>query len=138
MLKFYIKVFRTSLFPNPIMYLVHVWGDDRYWSKILHSIIPTPVHNLKVKVTRIFMQKFYIKVFRTSLFPNPLMYLAHVWYDVIDDRYWSKVLPSIIPTPVHDLKVRVTDLEFYVNFLCLSFYNVSFCIAFDGFDSCFA
>ena len=49
--KFCVKVLRTSLFPNPIMDLVHAWYDDRYWSKILHSTIPTPVHDLKVKVT---------------------------------------------------------------------------------------
>ena len=46
-----LKVFRTSLIPNPMMDLVHVWYDDRYWSKILHSTIPIPIHDLKVKVT---------------------------------------------------------------------------------------
>ena len=55
------------------------------------------------------MLKFYVKDFRTTLFPNPLMDLVHVWYD---DRYWSKIsLQGDIPTPVHDLKVKVTDLE---------------------------
>ena len=34
-----------------------------------------------------------------------------------DDRYWSKILGSTISTSLHDLKVKVTDLEF----LCLSF-----------------
>ena len=48
---FYVKVFRTSLFSNPRMDLLHVWYDDRYWSKILHSTIPTPERDLKVKVT---------------------------------------------------------------------------------------
>ena len=37
------------------------------------------------------------------------MDLVHVWYD---DRYWSKILQGTIPTPVHDLMVKVTDLEF--------------------------
>ena len=36
---------------NPLMDLVHVWYDDRYWSKILCSTIPTPLHDLEVKVT---------------------------------------------------------------------------------------
>ena len=27
---------------------------------------------------RTFMLKFYVKVFRTSLFPNPVVYLFHV------------------------------------------------------------
>ena len=129
MLKFCVKVFRTSLFPNPMMGLVHVWYDDRYGSKILHSTIPTPIHDLKVKVTdfRTFMLKFYVKVFRTSLFPNPVVYLFHVWYD---DRCWSKILCSMIPNPV--LKFKVTDLEFLYWSLCLSFYNVCFCEAVDG------
>ena len=64
------------------------------------------------------------------------MNLVHVSND---DRYWSKILHSTIPTPVHDLKVKVTDLEnFYVNVLHLSFYKVIFCSTFDGFDSCFS
>ena len=92
------------------MDLVYIWYDDRHWSKILLSIIPTPMHDLKVKVTdlELFMLKFYVKVFRTSLFPNPMMDLVHVWYD---DRYWSKLLFITVPTPIHDLKVKVTDLE---------------------------
>ena len=64
------------------------------------------------------MLKFCVKVLtcRTSLFPNHMMYLVHVWYD---DRYWSKIWHSNIPTPlhIHDLKVKVTNLEF----LCLIF-----------------
>ena len=88
------------------MGLVYIWYDDRYWFKILFSTIPTPMHDLKVKVT--FMLTFYVKVFRTSLFPNPLMDLVHV---CSDDRYWSKILFSTIPTPIHDLEVKVMDLE---------------------------
>ena len=62
---------------------------------------PPPMHDLKVKVTELLCQSF-----RTSLFPNPMMDLVHVWYD---DGYWSKILHSTIPTPIHDIKV--TDLE---------------------------
>ena len=36
---------------NPLMDLVPVWYDDRYLSKILCSTIPTPLHDLEVKVT---------------------------------------------------------------------------------------
>ena len=147
------------------MDLVHGWCDDRYWSKILHSAIPTPIHHFKVKVTdlellcqsfalkclaphcfqtlwwiwfmfgvmidtgpkfhtvpspppyitvrswsqtELLCQSFALKVFRTSLFPNTMMDLVHVWYD---DRYWSKILHSTIPTPIHDLKVKVMYLE---------------------------
>ena len=75
------------------------------------------------------MLKFCVKVFRTLLFPNPVMDLVHVWYD---DRCWSKILCSTIPNPVHDFEVKVTDLEFLYWNLCLSFYIVCFCEAFDG------
>ena len=36
------------------------------------------------------------------------MDFVYVWYD---DRPWSKILLSTITTPMHDLKVKVTDLE---------------------------
>ena len=36
------------------------------------------------------------------------MDLVYVWYD---DRYWSRILDSTIPNHIHDLKVKVTDLE---------------------------
>ena len=159
------------------MDLVHVWCDDRYWSKILHSSIPTPIHDFKVKVTDLelmlkfyvkflaphcfqtlwwiwfmfdmmidigpkfytvpspppyvtlrsrswtFMLKFYIKVFRTSLFPNPVVYLFHVCYD---DICWSKILGSMIPCPVHDFKVKVIFvLKFVFKFLhCLFLWSL--------------
>ena len=131
MLKFYVKVFRTSLFPNPVMDLVYIWYDDRYWSKILFSTIPTPMHDFKVKVADItFMLTFYVKVFRTSLFPNPLMDLVHVWYD---DRYWSKILHSAIPTPIHDFKVKITDLELLCQCFALKFLGPHYFQTFDGF-----
>ena len=41
-----------------------------------------------------------------------------IWYD---NRYWSKILFGTTPTPVYDLKVKVTDLEIYVKVLCKSF-----------------
>ena len=28
-----------------------------------------------------------------------------------DDRFWSKILHSTILIPIHDFKVKVTDLE---------------------------
>ena len=53
--QFCVKVFKTSLFPNPWMDLVYIWYDDRYWSKILFSTIPTPMHDLKVQMTKIYI-----------------------------------------------------------------------------------
>ena len=57
--------------------------------------------NLNVKV--------FVKVFKTSLFPNLITDLIHLWYD---DTYWSKILCSTIPTTLGHVKVKVTDLEF--------------------------
>ena len=89
--------------------LVYVWYDDRYWSKILHSTVPNPIHDGQGHGLGTFMLKFYVKVFRTSLFLNSVKYLFHVWHG---DRCWSKLLCSTIPNPVHDFKVNVTDLEY--------------------------
>ena len=40
------------------------------------------------------------------------MDLLYIWHD---NRHWSKILFGIIPAPAHDLKVKVMDLETYVN-----------------------
>ena len=42
------------------------------------------------------------------------MDLLYIWHD---DRYWSKILFSIISTPTYDQKVKVTDLKNYVKSL---------------------
>ena len=55
------------------------------------------------------MLEFYVKVFRTSLFLNSVVYLFYVWHD---DRCWSKILCGMIPNSIYDFKVKVTDLEF--------------------------
>ena len=49
--KVFVKVFKTSLFPNLITDLIHLWCDDTYWSKILRNTIPTTLGHVKVKVT---------------------------------------------------------------------------------------
>ena len=54
----------------------------------------------------------------------------HFWRD---DRALSKILCSSTPIPIHGLKVKVTDFEFFV----FNFYSVSFYKAFDWFESCF-
>ena len=111
------------------MDLVYISYDDKYWSKIVFSNIPDPMRDLMVKVTDLELSSFYLKVFRTPLFPNPVVYLFHVWHE---DRCWSKILCSTIPKPVHDLKIKVTDLQFLYWSLYLSFYNVCFCEVFNG------
>ena len=48
--KVFVKVFKTSLFPNLITDLIHLWYDDTYWPKILRSTIPFTLGHVKVKV----------------------------------------------------------------------------------------
>ena len=57
--------------------------------------------NLNVKV--------FFSVFKTSLFPNLITDLIHLWYD---DTYWSKIFRNAIPTTLGHVKVKVADLEF--------------------------
>ena len=45
-----------------------------------------------------------------SFFAKPLMDFIQLWRD---DRALSKILCSTIPIPVHDLKIKVTDFEFF-------------------------
>ena len=45
-----------------------------------------------------------------SFFAKPSMDFIHLW---CDDTALSKILCSTIPIPVHDLKIKVTDFEFF-------------------------
>ena len=74
------QVFRTSLFPNPMMDLVHIWCDDRYWSTILHSAISTSIHHFKVKVTdlELLCQSLALKFF--VLEPHCFQTLLRIWF----------------------------------------------------------
>ena len=107
MLKFYVKVF-LSVFVKPLLDFIPVWHGDRYWSKILCGPIPIPLYGPKVKVIYLkFMCKCF--VFPMSVFAKSLMNLIPDWHY---DRNLSKIFHSTIPTPVQDLKVKVTHLEF--------------------------
>ena len=83
---------------------------------------PTPYMTLR---SRSRTSNFCIAIFYNfSFFAKPSMDFIHLW---LDDRALSSILRSTIPIPVHGLKVKVTDFEFFV----LNFYSVSFCKAFD-------
>ena len=90
------------------MDLISVWHGDRYWSKILCGTIPIPLYDPNVKVIH-----FLCSVqFSMSVFAKSLMDLIHYWHN---DRNLSKILhSSTIPTPVHDLKVKVTHLDLFL------------------------
>ena len=108
--KVFVKVFKTSLFPNLITDLLHLWYDDTYWSKLLHSTIPTTLScEGKGHRLRSFMLKFFVKVFRITLLLHWMMDFVPIWYC---DRHWSKDFISIISTHDRDLEVEVIDLEF--------------------------
>ena len=47
------------------------------------------------------------------------MDFIHLWHD---DRALSKILRSSIPIPVHDLKVKVMDFDFF----CVKFLQCQF------------
>ena len=60
------------------MNLVYVWYkyNDKDWPNILHSTIPTPYMisgSRSWTYSRIFMFKFYFKIFRSSVFTKPVM-----------------------------------------------------------------
>ena len=55
---------------------------------------------------------------------KPSMDIIQLWRD---DKALSKILYSTITIPVHDLKIKVTDFEFFV----LNLYSVSCCKPFD-------
>ena len=105
MLKFY--VFRTSLFLNSVVYLFHVWHDDRCWSEILCSTMPNPIYDFKVKDTD--LEFLYCNFLQFQFFLKPSMDFIHLWRD---DRALSKILRRTIPIPVRGLKVKIT--EFFV------------------------
>ena len=129
MLKFYVNVFRTSLFPNPLMDLVYV----RYmyeaidWSNILHSTIPTLTWSQgQGHGPRIFMLKFYIQV----LIIYPLD-SVDIWYE---DIYWSKILCCTIPSPY--MTSWPQDMNFFffmLNFHVKDFRTTLFTKPYDGF-----
>ena len=84
---FCVKVYKTSYFEDPLMDLVHIWHDGRYKSKIFISTIPTPGvtlgqgHGLRSFVKKSQGQSFYVKVYKTSYFEDPLMDFIHIWHD---------------------------------------------------------
>ena len=56
------------------------------------------------------------------------MYFIQFWRS---DKALSKILCSTILNPVHDLKIKITDFDF---FFVLNLYSISCCKAFDWFE----
>ena len=105
------------------MYLLNFWMDlvntchaGRYLSKVLCCTILIPLNDLQGHGIRNFMLKFLVKVIKSLYLLTHLIELVDTLPDVI---YWSKVLCCIIPTPVSDLDVKVTDIEILFCSTCL-------------------
>ena len=65
-----------------------------------------------------FLYKVLWKMFYNFIFfAKPSMDFIQLWRD---NRALSKILCSTIPIPVHDLKIKVSDFEFFV----LNLYSV--------------
>ena len=79
---------------------------------LVQKKIPTLyIHDFKVKVTYL---EFLCLKFYNVRFCEAFHGLIHVWHG---DRNWSKILYGTITDLVHDFKVKVTDLEFYIKVL---------------------
>ena len=97
MLKFLVKVFKSLYL---LMHFIELVDSVRYWSKILHCIIPPPLscqlplgqgHGL-----RNFTIKLIVEVLNSLYLLMHGMDLVDTWSNV---TYWSKALFCTIPTP---------------------------------------
>ena len=64
----FVKVFKTSLFPNLITRFICLWFDDTYLSKILRRTISTTLGHVKVKVTEFLCLNFTSKFLVAHIF----------------------------------------------------------------------
>ena len=72
-------------------------------------MVPFPTQ--KVTDSEFLYKRFVINVLQFQFFfAKPSMDFIQLWRD---DRAFSKILCSTIPIPVHDLKIKVTDFEFF-------------------------
>ena len=73
-------------------------------------MVPFPIH--KVTDSEFLYKSFVINVLQFQVFfAKQSMDFIQLWRD---DRALSKILCSTIPVPVHDLKIKVTDFEFFL------------------------
>ena len=70
-------------------------------------MVPFPTQN--VTDLEFLYKSFVINVLQFQFFLPSLQWIQ-LWHD---NRALSKILCSTIPIPVHDLKIKVTDFEFF-------------------------
>ena len=85
-------------------------------------MVPFPTQ--KVTDSEFLYKSFVINILQFQFFCKAFNGFNQLWHD---DRALSKNLCSTIPIPVHDLKIKVTDFEYFM----LNLYSVSCCKAFD-------
>ena len=97
-LKFVFKFLQCLFFMKPLMdwfmFGMVIETDPNFY------MVPFPTQ-------KVLWYMFYIFSF---YFAKPSMDFIQLWRD---DRALSKILCSTIPIPVHDLKIKVTDFEFF-------------------------
>ena len=71
-------------------------------------MVPFPTQ--KVTDSEFLYKKFVIMFYNFNCFAKPSMDFIQLWHD---NRALSKILCSTIRIPVHDLKIKVTDFEFF-------------------------
>ena len=71
-------------------------------------MVPFPTQ--KVTDSEFLYKSFLINVLQFHFFAKPSMDFIQLWRD---DRALSRILCSTILIPVHDLKIKVTDFEFF-------------------------
>ena len=70
-----------------------------------------PSQTQKVTDSEFLYKSFVINVLQFQFFfAKPSMDFIQLWRD---NRVLSEILCSTIPIPVHDLKIKVTDFEFF-------------------------
>ena len=72
-------------------------------------MIPFPTQ--KVTDSEFLYKSFVINVLQFQFFCKAFNGFNQLWRN---DRALSKILCSTIPIPVHDLKIKVTDFEFFL------------------------
>ena len=87
-------------------------------------MVPFPTQ--KVTDSEFLYKSFVINVLQFHLFFF-FFFLQSLQWILFSCGVTSKILCSAIPIPVHDLKIKLKDFEFFV----LNLYSVSCCKAFD-------
>ena len=100
----FIKVFKTSLFPNVITDLIHLWYDYTYWSKILRSTIPTTLDHVKVKVSDL---KFSCKILGPHYF--------FIWLTSTSSGELSCVATGLVYYYYYYFQKKINGSVFHVN-----------------------